>query len=101
LRPAIRYAVATVGTGIFLSLLTGLYNNTPQGLVGASRYGFPFTWLSDMVVAPQYFPWNVDVASLFYDMAFWIALAGIILYIIMRPRFHDNSNASNQTYQVK
>ena len=76
--------VVPIGTAI--AVLTALIDVTPRGLVGAVWYGFPRSWLIRVVIAPQYYPWRIDVISLAIDIAFWcgvsavIQLIGVILY---------------------
>jgi hypothetical protein len=82
----VRYAVLAVGTGVVVALLTGLYDNTPTGLVGATWYGFPFVWLRRLAIAPQYYPWVVDEAGLVYDLAFWVVAFGVILLLVLRGK---------------
>jgi drug/metabolite transporter (DMT)-like permease len=82
----LRYGVAAAVAGVVVTLLAGLYDNTPAGLVGAVWYGFPFVWLRRLVVAPQYYPWVVDLAGLAYDLAFWIVAFGVILFLFSKRR---------------
>jgi hypothetical protein len=77
-----RYAVASVAAGVAVTLLTGLYNNTPADFVGASQYGFPFTWLGRLVVPAPNPSLDFNVVSLVYDFIFWIALAGIVMFLV-------------------
>ena len=68
------------------TLLTGLYSSTPAGFVGASWYGFPFTWIRMLVVAPEYNPWSVDVQGLACDLVVWVAAFAVVGYALMRLR---------------
>ncbi len=79
---------ASVAFGVVITLLTGLYNSTPGGLVGAAWYGFPLTWIRRLVVAPQYYPWVVDYPGLVTDIVFWAVLIGITLSIAVRLTYH-------------
>ena len=78
-----RVLIAVV-CGVVITLVTGLIPNTPGMLVGATWYGYPLAWLIRMIVAPQYFPWKVEIASLIVDIAFWTVIALIILLVAMR-----------------
>ena len=75
--------MALIG-GIAITLLTGLMPNTPSMLVGASWYGYPLAWLIRMVVAPEYFPWKVEIAGLIVDIVVWTLIVFVILLVTMR-----------------
>jgi hypothetical protein len=71
-------------TGIVITLSTGLISNTKATLVGATHYGYPLAWLIRRVLAPQYFPWRIDIVNLIIDMVAWTLVIGIILYAIKK-----------------
>ena len=66
--------------GAVISLLTGLLLNMPAPLLGAEHYGHPLPWLFRLILAPEYFPWRVDLASLLGDVAVWTIVAGVALF---------------------
>ena len=72
--------------GVFVALLTGLFSNTPPFVVGATHYGYPLPWLTRLIIAPQYFPWQLDIVNLIVDILFWSIVAGLILLILRRAR---------------
>jgi hypothetical protein len=76
---------AVIG-GIVITLLTGLLNNTPEMLMGAVYYGYPFAWLEMMVVAPQYFPWVVRPLRLVLDLVVWTIVVWVILFVVSKVR---------------
>jgi hypothetical protein len=76
-------ALAVVG-GIVVTLLTGLFENTPEMLVGAVWYGYPLAWLVRIVVPG--FPYVVRPLRLLVDIAFWAVIAGIILFAYTKIR---------------
>jgi hypothetical protein len=76
--------LASVVAGMGMTLLTGLFENTPSRLVGAVHYGYPFAWLVRLVVAPQYSPWNVSTPDLVGDIVTWSMILGIILFVLRR-----------------
>jgi hypothetical protein len=76
---------AVVG-GVLITLLTGLINHTPEMLVGAVYYGYPFAWLEMMVVAPQYFPWVVRPVRLVLDIVVWAVVVGVVLFVVFKAR---------------
>lgn len=75
--------IAVVG-GVAITLVTGLMSNTPAMLVGATWYGYPLVWLIRMVVAPEYFPWKVEIVGLLADIVVWTLIVLIILMVAMR-----------------
>lgn len=72
--------------GLIITLLTGLISNTPPMLVGATHYGYPFAWLTRLVLAPEYFPWRVNALTLVADMIVWAVIIGIVLRVLAPAR---------------
>ena len=72
--------------GAGITLLTWLYNSTPTGLLGAAWYGFPFTWVKKLIIAPQYFPWRMAIPAFISDIAIWAIVVGVILVIVRHLR---------------
>ena len=72
--------------GVAITVITGLIDHTPPNVVGASHYGYPFHWLSRLIIAPQYFPWAVNTGNLVIDIVLWSILAGIVLILLKRKR---------------
>jgi hypothetical protein len=72
--------------GIVITLLTGLISNTQAKLVGATHYGYPLVWLIRRVLAPQYFPWRIDIVNLIIDIIIWTSVIGIILYAFKKSK---------------
>jgi len=69
-----------------ITLATGLINHTPEMLVGAVYYGYPFAWLVMLVIAPQYFPWHVRPVRLVLDIIVWAIVVWIILFVVSKAR---------------
>ncbi len=67
--------------GVLITLLTGLRSNMPALLVGAVHYGYPLPWLFRFVVAPEYFPWSVDMVALVVDVVIWTMIVGLALFV--------------------
>ena len=78
----IRMFLGSVAGGIAVTLVSCLAPTTPIGLVGASWYGLPATWLVRRVLAPQYNPWYVQYVGLGMDIFFWFLVIGIIWLIV-------------------
>ena len=78
--------ILSVIGGVILTLLTGLISNTPPMFVGATHYGYPLAWLVQLVLAPEYFPWQVNVLNLIVDIVIWIIIVGIIATVLTRRR---------------
>lgn len=74
-------SIESVIGGVIIALLTGVVNSTPGGLVGATWYGWPESWLIRMVVAPQYNPWKVQWVGLVVDAIVWIVIVAIVMLV--------------------
>ena len=72
--------------GVIITILTGLLLYTPHMLVGATHYGYPLPWLIRLVLAPQYFPWRVNIAYLIADIIVWSVIVGIIIFVVKRVK---------------
>jgi hypothetical protein len=77
----VKILIPIIVGGLAIALLTGLVSNTPPMLVGATRYGLPMPWLFRLVIAPEYFPWRVDITRLLVDTAVWAAIVALVLFI--------------------
>jgi hypothetical protein len=86
LKASLKTVIFAVIGGVVVTLLTGLINHTPEMLVGAVYYGYPFAWLEMMVVAPQYFPWVVRPLRLVLDVVVWAVVVWVILFVVSRAR---------------
>ncbi len=75
---------ATIIGGVLITLLTGFIPNTPPMWTGSILYGYPLAWLIRLVLAPQYFPWKLNIVNIIYDIIFWAIIIGIILLIWIR-----------------
>jgi len=77
---AVKIVILTLNGGVVITLLTGLLLNMPAPLLGAEHYGYPLPWLFHLVLAPEYFPWHVDVVALVADLVAWILIVGVALF---------------------
>ncbi len=68
--------------GVVITLASAVYNATPTGLVGATWYGFPLSWLYKLVVAPQYNPWTINYTGLVVDLVVWFVVVFIVLMLV-------------------
>ncbi len=84
MKSSIKTLVYAVIGGVVITLVTGLINHTPEMLVGAVYYGYPFAWLEMLVVAPQYFPWVVRPLRLVLDIVVWAIVVWVILFVISK-----------------
>jgi hypothetical protein len=80
-----RLVVSILG-GEIITLLTGLFSNTPQMLVGAEHYGFPLAWLIRMIVAPEYNPWRIEFVNFLADVVVWSVILLVIVFIVEKVR---------------
>ena len=78
--------ILAIIAGVLITLVTGLINTTPGGLMGAVWYGFPFPWLIMYVIAPQYFPWHVRPLRFVLDIVVWAIVVWVILFAISKAR---------------
>jgi len=86
LKSSMKMLVYAVVAGVVITLLTGLIGDTPEMLVGAVYYGYPFAWLEMMVVAPQYFPWVVRPIRLILDIVVWAVVVWVILFAVSKAK---------------
>ena len=70
--------------GVIITLLTGLA--PVRMLVGATHYGYPFSWLTRLVIAPEHFPWRVNALTLIVDIIVWSLVIGIVQLVLARTR---------------
>ena len=66
--------------GVLATGLTGLINTTPEGLLGATHYGYPLAWLYQIVYIGM--PIEVDWAMLLLDIAIWSVIIAIVLMLL-------------------
>jgi len=79
-----KLVVFSVLGGVVVTLLTGLFSNTV--LLGAEHYGYPLAWLVRLILAPEHFPWQVNVVNLIVDLVIWIIIVGIVVNVLARTR---------------
>ena len=82
----VKFAVYSLIGGLVITLLTGLISNTPAKLVGAVHYGYPLAWLIRLVIAPEYFPWRVNILNLIVDIVIWSIIVFIIIFAVAKTR---------------
>ena len=80
-----RLVVSILG-GEIITLLTGLFSNTPQMMVGAEWFGFPLAWLIRMIVAPEYNPWRIEFVNFLADVVVWSVILIVIVFIVEKVR---------------
>ncbi|OGD53381.1 hypothetical protein A3K80_05320 [Candidatus Bathyarchaeota archaeon RBG_13_38_9] len=76
----VKFAVYSMIGGLVITLLTGLFTNMPVMLLGAAHYGYPFAWLIRLVIAPEHFPWRVNILNLVMDIVIWSIVVFIIIF---------------------
>ena len=77
---AMKITILSLIGGVVITLLTGLVSNMPAPLLGAEHYGYPLPWLFRLILAPEYFPWRVDVVALVADVVVWTIVIGVALF---------------------
>lgn len=96
----LNFLSTAIPIGTAIAVLTALINVTPNGLVGAVWYGFPRSWLIRLVIAPQYYPWRIDVPSLAIDIAFWCAVSAVIQLIGVMLYDHSKRAKSGDMTEI-
>ncbi len=76
----LRKAVIALGTGVAITLLTGLFD--VRHLLGATNRGLPFTWLTRVVYPGA--NWTVNWVNLVLNVAIWFVLAFVVVQILSR-----------------
>jgi hypothetical protein len=82
----VKLVVYSIIGGLVVTLLTGLFTNMPAALLGAVHYGYPFAWLIRLVIAPEYFPWRINILNLIMDIVIWSIVGFIIIFGVARVR---------------
>ena len=72
--------VIAIVVGVAITLASGLFSNTPSGLLGAVHFGYPLPWLHQVVYPNA--PLEVDALILLVDAVIWTVIAGLILFLI-------------------
>jgi cytochrome b561 len=77
-----KIVVSAVIIGIVITLITGIINTTPSGLVGASWYGWPFAWrIIPVVPNPEA---SYDIAEFIGDWVVWSIVAFVVMFILCK-----------------
>lgn len=74
----------SVIAAIVVTLVSGIINVTPSGLVGAVWYGFPMNWINKLITYPT--AWSVQWVGLVVDLVVWFIVAMIVLTLIGMAR---------------
>ena len=74
---------AVIG-GVVITLITGLINNTPEMLVGATWSGYPLAWLVTVVYPGS--PWHIRPLRFVIDIVVWAIVVWIILFAVSKFR---------------
>ena len=73
-----------VCAGVIITGITGIINTTPQGLMGATWYGFPLAWRIIMVTATPVTHYRI--LHFLGDLVFWGIIAMLILWLYKKAR---------------
>jgi len=82
----VKFIVFSIVGGLVITLLTGIFTNMPAKLLGAVHYGYPFAWLIRLVIAPEHFPWRVNIMNLIMDFVIWSIIVFIIIFGVTSVR---------------
>jgi hypothetical protein len=69
---------------VLITLISGLTDVTPSGIVGATWHGSPLAWFYVIVYPGS--PWSIDWANFGGDLIVWciVPLAGIYSLLALR-----------------
>lgn len=65
--------------GITLSLVSLMHI---VQMTGATHYGYPFQWLTYLVLAPEHYPWRFNPVPFLLNWVLYGMISGIVLVII-------------------
>jgi len=72
MRRGVKIVLVSMGFAVAIGALSGLVDVTPQGLVGATWYGWPFAWRY-VIVYPG-LPVSYDFMNFLLDVIAWFIL---------------------------
>ena len=72
----------SVVAGLVITLITGLIDVTPMGLVGATWHGWPLPWF--YVIAYPGSPISVNWLNLIGDIIVWFVIALAVVLVISK-----------------
>jgi hypothetical protein len=71
--------------GIVITLVSSLFSH--PNVVGANWWGYPLTWLTQVVVSPEYSPpLNVNWFNLIIDIIFWTIISLVIIFALFKKK---------------
>jgi hypothetical protein len=77
-----------MGFAVVISILSGFVDATPQGIIGATWYGWPFAWRYVIVYPGS--PENYDFKNFAFDVVIWFvpisAIGGLLSTRFSRKR---------------
>lgn len=77
---------AAIG-GIVITLVTALFPNTPEMLLGAVWYGYPLAWLVRQLGNPAYpTVYNLRPLRFIADIVCWAIIVVIVLFAYTKIR---------------
>jgi hypothetical protein len=47
-------------------------------------HSFPTRRSSDLILAPEYLPWRVDMMALIVDVVIWTIVIGVVLFVLTK-----------------
>jgi len=59
--------------GLLITLISGVIDTTPPGILGATWHGWPLAWFYVIVYPGS--PWSIDWVNFGGDMILWFAVA--------------------------
>jgi hypothetical protein len=69
------------GVGLAITLISGLVDTTPSGILGATWHGWPLVW-SYVIVYPGS-PWSVNWVNFAGDILLWSVVSFVVIWSLL------------------
>jgi len=76
--------------GVVMTLISGLVDVTPLGILGTTWHGWPFAWFYVIIYPGS--PWSIDWTSLCMDLIVWSMVTFAIFYALLTFRTRSKVN---------
>lgn len=76
--------MVAVAFGFVATLFSSALNVTPNGLVGATWFGWPMAWMYNLVTYPP--ATNISYTNVFFDVVGWAVIGAIVLLVATRMK---------------
>ena len=73
--------------GVLITLISGLIDVTPTGIMGATWHGWPLAWFYVIVYPGS--PWSIDWRNFCVDLIVWSIVSFAGFYSLLAIRHED------------